>query len=142
MRRVVSLHFLVFSCLALLLMSKYAFSDTDYRCLDLCIKSGKKSHQCMSSCSYESKAIKNKRDAVPGHGILPELQRLDRGAIIVDSAASKEARKSTDYKCLSLCLQSKIQYEMCHDSCTVKTEQDGHSIGVDSNQFKLPSGGK
>ena len=108
-----------------------AQADTDYRCLNECIKNGGSATACLTQCSYNNPKINEK--------IIP--QNKNRELVVpvpIDSVTLPSAKTPTiespskDYACRTQCLKSGKQYKYCDGNC-IKGRQ---SVGQSSKGVK------
>jgi hypothetical protein len=108
-----------------------AWSDTDYRCLNLCTHDGGAAANCMPQCTYNQAQPGQKPSAasqVPTANSAPSDTSTTHNAVVAplpvgdqlvlpqSSVASKPA--SEDYRCVAACLKTGIQYQLCKLRCT------------------------
>jgi hypothetical protein len=131
-----------------------AGAQTDYRCLNLCVTSGKSTYSCMDSCSGDptQKAIAAQNLPVPAidsrqltqpisplssnrgpgealnHRILSSLQPIGNNEVISSQKPVSPYIETKDYVCMTQCLQTKMQYNTCEKGCTNVTLKDGTII--------------
>jgi len=130
-----------------------AWADTDYRCLNMCVRAGKPGTTCMSQCSYSlpvtsvpgtspptsaeqdlsGSTPKALADTLGNHRLLETLKPIDSNQILVNPKPASPYNESKDYHCLSQCLQSKMQYQACNMSCTTITTKNGQVVATTAN---------
>jgi len=119
-----------------------AKADTDYRCLNACVNSGKPSAACLMKCTYgDSQPSSSSSNTNTLHGLNQESSKfshkefvapipLANGTVLPTRKASG-ASPEKDYTCIAECQQEGLQYQFCEEKC-VKKDQ-----GIDKNAGKV-----
>lgn len=93
-------------------------ADTDYHCLNDCVRNGKTSTSCLSQCSYNIKPpySSDKLENSTSHNPLAAPQPLSNNILLPPRTASS-IPQSKDYKCVRECQRSGLQYQLCEQHC-------------------------
>ena len=122
-----------------------AQADTDYRCLNVCVDSGKAAIDCRDQCTYNPAIPNTKKAPAPqGHKIFEapqpfngivldssnpaEAGNLNSKIVAINPAHKKGGASGKDYQCIKQCLQGGLQYQLCDQSCTKSDCRPGSAI--------------
>ena len=116
-----------FPLICFLIMVQPVQADTDYKCLNLCMKENKYSPAaCMMSCSdYKQKALENAAQKATStskpreHKEFSPLSTNDR--LMLGPKVRKLEKPSLDYQCQAECYKSGMQTATCQKNCTKTT---------------------
>ena len=104
-----------------LLFSSPAVADTDYRCLNQCVRDGKTSTACMSECTYMPahafRSNDSKNNTTDNHNPLATPQPVGEDTLL-EPKAPTALPKAKDYVCMATCQKNGMQSELCEKKCT------------------------
>ena len=113
------------------------WADTDYRCLNVCVSSGKAESVCMPECTYghgsqeggtPDGTLKPVALLPLNHRVLAPLQPLAENTLMPDKKTASSYGETKNYQCIARCLQNKMQYEICERDCTIVTMKNGGTV--------------
>lgn len=113
--------FVLLIFLFLLGISFSALADIDRRCMTLCHDTGKTPKQCLAQCTYnlQKNLIDAQHSQVIGNSHQAFVAPKPVSSVLLPSTApGPTVFTGKDFKCVSLCLQKGMQYELCNEACT------------------------
>jgi hypothetical protein len=137
----VSVRYAALAIISFAVMCSSAWADTDFLCLKMCMASGKVGAVCMPMCTYGKEAQKHSgpsNPALSSNRVFPVYQAVDDNKLLPEKKARSSERVTTDYTCIDQCLQAKIEYAMCHKSCTKDVPGNGAAINSQAKRFLTP----